>query len=153
MIANQENTAQVVKVKRKGKVEAVELGRDEQNIALTRKQLAVLDVLMDPDNAQKSDTEMSDIAGVSRTTFYRVRMLPEVDAERRRLCKALIQSRVAPIIDRSIKVAMSEGRDGFQDRRLLLSMSGDYVERQQHDVNLTARVMVGVVGVSMDELG
>lgn len=160
MIANQDNEPQAVRVRRAGKQgqelaskaqAGVEQGEFTQKPILTRKQLAVLHVLMDPDNAGKSDLELIALAGVSNSTFYKVMRDPQVQAEHQQMCKDLIAKQVAPIIQRSIKVATSEGRDGFQDRRLLLSMSGHYVERKQQDVTVKG-VLVGVVNVSMDQL-
>jgi predicted DNA-binding protein (UPF0251 family) len=153
MSTKKHDEPQAVQVRRKGAEQSgADLGELKQNVTLTRRQLRVLDVLVDPTTAGKTDDELAEMAGMSRTTFWRIKSEPAVEAERMKLCKALITSRVAPIIHKSIMVATSEGRDGFQDRRLLLAMSGDYQERKQHDVNVNGQMMVGVVGVALDSL-
>jgi predicted DNA-binding protein YlxM (UPF0122 family) len=165
MIAKQENNAQAVTVRRKGKAgpaampvqvkgdawKGGELGECRNNLILTRKQRAVLEVIMDPSMANATVEERIKRAGVSLQTYYNVLQMPHVEAERQRLVKQLVTQAVAPAIAACAATAMTQGRDGFQDRRLLLSMSGDYVERKQQDVNVSGSI-VGVVGVALADL-
>jgi hypothetical protein len=119
--------------------------------SLTRKQAAILKIILNPAHAALTNVQKAELAGVNEATLYRVLALPHVEAERQRMLKHMVVTAVAPAMKAMAATAAVPGRDGFQDRRLLFSMSGDYVERKQQDVTVKG-VLVGVVNVSMDQL-
>lgn len=160
MIANQDNDnqegKQLVKAKRvaaqgEQEQEEQEPGERAQKCSLTRKQAAVLQVIMNPVHHDKTNAEKAKLAGVSERLLYLTLQDAEVESQRQQMVKRMVIQGVAPAVDAMLKTASVPGRDSFQDRRLLLAMSGDYVERKTQDVNVRA-TLVGVVGVQMEQL-
>ena len=117
---------------------------------LTRKEEAVLRVIMNPDHADKTNQERADTAGVSLRHWYQILADPFIKRRQREAVQDMICTSVAPMLKQSLRVAVEEKRDGFNDRKLLLSMGGFYVERQQIDHTSAGQPIIGVVGVSTD---
>jgi hypothetical protein len=146
--SNEHNQANALPVQAK----RAEYGDRVENRKLTRGEVAVLRVLMDPSNAEKTDIDRMKLAGVGNDTWYRVVRDPYIQRKQREMAQEYIRSAVAPMLKQSIQVATSEKRDGFNDRKLLLEMSGFYVPRQQIDHTTAGQPIVGVVGVDPQQL-
>jgi hypothetical protein len=76
---------------------------------------------------------------------------PHFAEVRRNLLLHKVQAQADSFVEAAAQTARIIGREGDFSRRLMLSMSGDYQERKQHDVNVQG-VIVGVVGVSPADL-
>jgi hypothetical protein len=124
-----------------------------QNRTLTRTERKVLEVILTQDNRNKTQEVIAKSAGCSRTMYLKIMADPWFQEQRRNLLRTMIQEQAGAFVQAAVETATTPGRDGFQDRRLLLTLSGDHVERRQHEHQVTGQVVVGVIGVSMDELG
>ena len=123
-----------------------------QNRTLSRKEKAVLRVITDRAYSESTNDEKIAAAGVSKSTFHRIMNDEWVVGVFRSQVASLVQSRVVRYVNAADISAAKPGRDGAIDRWKLLQMAGHYVERSQVDHNHSGKVIVGVVGVSMDEL-
>jgi hypothetical protein len=66
----------------------------------------------------------------------------------------VLMEKVAPILEKSADVAVNMGRDGFQDRKMILQMGGWFQEQgNRTTINIGAKKMVvGIVGISPEDL-
>jgi hypothetical protein len=119
---------------------------------LSRAERRVMTVLRDPDNHEKTESERIALAKVSRSRYYEILRDPDFARMEREIVRDTIRASVGAVIHKSLEVAVKRDRDGFNDRKLLLSMSGHYVERSQTDITSQGKQVVGVIGVSMDAL-
>jgi hypothetical protein len=120
---------------------------------LTRLEGKILELLLKPETRHEKKNDLHKLAGCGRTRFYEILKDPWFEQQRRAGIQAIVKEQAAEFVAAAAETARTPGRDGFQDRRLLLSMSGDHIERRQHNHDITARVVVGVVGVDMEDLG
>jgi len=103
----------------------------------TNAEKKLLDVMLQPDNFKKNVTEICEIAGVSRETYYDslkkqefVNLIPNTVLQ-------IISGHTIQLINATLKAALS---GSFNDRKLLLEMSGivprtPSVALQQNTVN------------------
>jgi hypothetical protein len=120
---------------------------------LTRLEGRVLELLLNPSTRHEKKKDLCELSGCGKTRFYQILKDPWFEQQRRAGIQAIVKEQAAEFVAAAAATAKMPGRDGFQDRRLLLSMSGDHIERRQHNHDVTARVVVGVVGVDMEDLG
>lgn len=125
----------------------------EAERTLTRTEQKILDGIMDPALRHSTQPVFCKAVGVGATRYWQIMKDPWFQEQRRSLLRSIIQRQAMTFVEAAAKTAATPGRDGFQDRRLLLSMTGDHIERRQHNHDVTGRIVVGVVGVSLDELG
>lgn len=151
--ANSNGGAQALPVQVQRKGMGLRGADDEKNRTLTRTEGKLLDLLLDPATRHLKQKEIYTRAGCSKSRYWTIMQDPWFQEQRRNLLRTMVQEQAAAFVKAAADTAATPGRDGFQDRRLLLTLSGDHVERRQHDHQVTGRVVVGVVGVSMDELG
>ncbi len=118
----------------------------------TRKERAVLEAITDPATRNMTNAERAALAGVSDRQYYQIMARPWFRARHRNIIQGHVQSRVADLVEASAVTAATPGRDGFNDRKLLMEMTGHYIARQQIDHTSAGQPIVGVVGVSMDAL-
>jgi hypothetical protein len=119
----------------------------------TRMERKVLDALMIPELRHAKQKDLCKELGICRVTYWKIMSDPWFQEQRRSAMRHVIEEQASAFVKAAAETAATPGRDGFQDRRLLLSMTGDHVERRQHQHEVNARVVVGVVGVDMADLG
>ena len=98
-------------------------------------------VWANPEHWAATDEEIIGEAGVSRSTYYKAKQDPVLLEEWHKLCREILGDRLLSIYQASIQTACVVGRDGFQDRKLLLEMAGEYTPRKE----LTGKDGVSVV--------
>lgn len=125
---------------------------DEPNRTFTRVERKVLEAITAPALANATNEERFAHAGVSKTRFYGIMQDPWFRKKHREFIHNHVQGRIAELVNASANTATTPGRDGFQDRRMLLEMTGHYTPRQQIDHTTAGQPIVGVVGVAMDDL-
>lgn len=106
----------------------------KENDSLTRAERAVLRVLIDPTYHEATNAEKIQAAGVSEAQFYRIVRKPQFREQEKAAFFDLIQTRLGPIIEAAMKTASMEGRDGFNDRKMLLEMGGMYTPKSGLDL-------------------
>jgi hypothetical protein len=132
--------------------QGLRLADDEQNRTFTRVERKVLEAITSPDLANATNEERYAHAGVGKTRFYAIMQDPWFRRKHREFIYNHVQARIAELVNASANTATTPGRDGFNDRKMLLEMTGHYVPRQQIDHTTAGQPIVGVVGVAMDQV-
>jgi hypothetical protein len=122
------------------------------NRMLTRKERAVLRVICDPALCEATQAERAKQAQVSIRQYFSILADPWFREQHRVAINRHVQERVGRLIEAGYQTAATPGRDGFQDRRMLLEMTGHYVKREQIDHTSGGQPIVGVIGVAMDDI-
>lgn len=91
----------------------------------------LLEVLMNPENRNKSVTDICQLANISRTTYYNIFEKPEFIALKRKWEKKLISSKTTAIIHAFQREAL---RGSFQHGKVLLEMDDMYAERVKQEI-------------------
>lgn len=125
---------------------------DALNRSFTRKERAVLEAICNPALRDVTVSERAKAAGVSERRYFEIMKDPWFRRQHREYIQATVQERVASLVDASAQTAATPGRDGFNDRRMLLEITGHYVPRQQTDVTSGGQPIVGVIGVDPGQL-
>ena len=105
--------------------------------ALTPSERKVLAIWSRPEYYGSTDVECIEAAQVSKDTYYRIKRDPELRARRDELLQRMLEDGLRPAFAAMTATAMMEGREGFQDRRLLMEMAGEYTPKQTLNADLT----------------
>lgn len=92
--------------------------------ALTDQEKRALEALVDPDNWGRPMSEIADRLGMQRTDFARLRRRNRFQDALRGALRQRALARAPQIVDAVAKSALVLGRDGHQDRKLLLQLAG-----------------------------
>ena len=98
----------------------------------------LLAVLADPRNLGKTAVELSDAAGIARSTYFRLLANPEFNRKRNEVILGVLRD-ISPALKALMKTAEIEGREGAQDRKLLLEIVGIYRPRLTVEETRSAR--------------
>ena len=111
--------------------------RSDTARALSASERKILRVWADPAYYASTDTECIKAAGVGRATYYKAKQTPALEGERQRICREMLVQGLRGAYGAMIETAGSPGREGFQDRRLLMEMAGEYTPRQAVSADVT----------------
>lgn len=113
--------------------------------ALPRKMKAVLSVMMDRKSIGWTQQAIADEAGCSRKTVERCERDERFILARQAMCSRAIFVNLPAIVNSSIRSAALEGKDGFQDRRILMEMARVYepTMHQKHSGRIVHESEVG----------
>jgi len=89
----------------------------------TKSEQKLLEVLMNPANRMKSATDVCQIAGISRETYYA--------AFYKDMSLKVVKAAVAPVINAFVREAQ---RGSFQHGKILLEMADMYAEKTKREV-------------------
>jgi len=96
---------------------------------LKGKQAKLLKVLINPENQDKSVTEICSIAGIGRQTYYRAMKDEIFQNALEKAHKDLLSISLLPITHQIVKRAKKES---FQDRKMVLEILGIYNPKLIH---------------------
>lgn len=108
---------------------------------LTQTQEKLLKVMTDPENWGKTYTELAKITGCSRNTVYLAVKNDYFVKRYNDIAMTILGSRTGDIINASVKNALK--REGFNDRKLLLTITGIYKESPLVSNNNVGNVYFG----------
>lgn len=122
------------------------------HLKLTRKQAAVMQVLLNPEHFAKTDTDKMQIAGVGRRRWYEIVTDPTFQAARREIFLDLIGMELMPVIDAAIRTACIPTGEGTNDRMMLLTMAG-MVEHRPGNARprVTTTNLCGIVSIPVEQ--
>lgn len=106
----------------------------------------ILRVEMDPANAGSALEIKAGLAGTTRKTYSRVLARGDVQAAMMAAVRRMLAPIVPAVIAAAARSAQLEGREGYQDRKLLLGLAGVATEapkRVEHSGAVTVRHGVG----------
>jgi hypothetical protein len=118
----------------------------------TERQQRVLEVITAPEHRTTDNKAKAAALGMSERQFYRIMAEPGFQEYRRNLMAVRVGAQVESFIHAAAQTARIIGREGDNARRLLMTLSGDHRERTHHEHDHRHRVLVGVVGVPLEEL-
>jgi hypothetical protein len=85
----------------------------------------ILEVLANPAAYTLATSQKIELAGVSRTTWFRVLATPGFKARAARAVRDAVGDELGPVLDSLVKSAKAVGRDGHYDRKLYLELMGE----------------------------
>lgn len=93
---------------------------------LTRSEQKLLAVLTDPKYFGANNAGKAEAAGISDRLLYQIVKRPHFKAAMKDFLTNYLTTQNGPILDAAVQTAKEKGRDGFNDRKMLLEMSGMY---------------------------
>lgn len=117
----------------------------------TAAETKLLEVLSNPENATKSITDICNQAGVTRKTYYALMKKPEFVNYKNEMIKELLNGKISNVLNATYKFAVSDSKCA-QDRKILLSMSGLYTDKQETKIELTGNIENPLKDLSLDEI-
>jgi hypothetical protein len=124
----------------------------EAKRSLSRAERRVLESICDPNHRNITVSERCKAIGIGESRYFEVVRDPWFRAQHREAVRRAVDERIASLVNASADTAAVVGRDGFNDRRMLLELTGHYVPRQQIDHTTAGQPIVGVVGVDPSQL-
>ncbi len=130
-------------------VKTVNLKQKVTEYRPTTAEKKLLDVLLNPEHRLKNVTEICELAGCERVTYYRAFKKPHFAEFYRQLTLDLVKGHVGQIVNTFVKCA----NDGsFQHGKVLLEMAEIYTEKQQHELTGDIHVNFGIPRPPKDQL-
>lgn len=97
-----------------------------------------------PDNFRKTQKQMSIDTGIPQKTISNYLRNPTIQQRLTELRRAALIDVIQEVLEASIATATTPGRDGYNDRRLLLEMTGDIGSRNNNLVDLAKQGTIKV---------
>lgn len=96
----------------------------------SKAELKILEVALNPDFMYKSILEKCEVAGVSNFTWYKAMKNERFIELLNKMSLDLVKSKVADVINATYNFAISNSKCST-DRKMLLTMAGMYVDKQE----------------------
>jgi len=119
---------------------------------LTRCERALFFVLCDPGQFGTVGRERAEAAHISLRSYWDIMNKADYQNLISVAYRRAVQQAMGPVLRAAIDTASMVGRDGAPDRSVLMQVAGVFTPRQHVDINPAPRQIVGVVGVSLDDL-
>lgn len=108
------------------------MSKPDQPRMLTAVERKILVVLQNPKYFVATNEEKIKAAACSRGSFYTTIKDPWFEKQLYNAWKDYTKDLIGPILAAAVALALEPTRDGFQDRKMLLEMSGIYAPVQKH---------------------
>lgn len=116
----------------------------------TGAQRKLLEAMLNPDNFALNDMKLSKVAGVSRETLRLSRKNEEFMEYYFQASLDALRGKVGNILQASAVYALSP--EGFQDRKMLLTMTGLYADKQETKLSGSVETTNPLEGLTRDEV-
>lgn len=110
----------------------------------------LLEVLINPENIGKTVTEICNLAGISRNKYYQALEKEEFSNLVNETTMDLVTAKAGSVLNAAYKYAMKE--KGFQDRKMILTIAGIYVDKTQTELSGGIEVSNPYEGLTEEEL-
>ena len=110
----------------------------------------LLEVLINPENAGKTVTDICNLANVSRRKYYEAMGKEEFSNLVNETTMDLVTAKAGSVLNAAYKYAMKE--KGFQDRKMILTIAGIYVDKSQRELYGGIKVSKPYEGLTEEEL-
>ena len=110
----------------------------------------LLEVLINPENAGKTVTDICNLANVSRRKYYEAMGKEEFSNLVNETTMDLVTAKACSVLNAAYKYAMKE--KGFQDRKMILTIAGIYVDKTQTELSGGIKVSNPYEGLTEEEL-
>ena len=109
----------------------------------------LLEVLINPEYLGKNVSELCNLAGVSRNKYYDAMKKEQFQTLVGQTTKDLVKGKISDVLNATYKYSLTA--KGHQDRKILLTMAGLYVDK--HETELSGSVNTNLFAdLSEDEL-
>lgn len=110
----------------------------------------LLEVLINPQNVGKSVQDLCNLAGVSRNKYYdAMKKKPFVELVNT-ITMDLIKAKTSDVLNATYKFSLTER--GHQDRKMLLTIAGIYVDKKETEISGGVNVNNPFTGLTTDEI-
>ncbi|ANT44057.1 hypothetical protein DS98204_32 [Lactococcus phage 98204] len=110
----------------------------------------LLEVLINPENAGKTVTDICNLANVSRRKYYEAMGKEGFSNLVNETTMDLVTAKAGSVLNAAYKYAMKE--KGFQDRKMILTIAGIYVDKSQTELSGGIKVSNPYEGLTEEEL-
>ncbi|PGS81645.1 hypothetical protein COC69_05810 [Bacillus cereus] len=110
----------------------------------------LLEVLINAENVGKTVTELCNLANVSRNKYYEAMQKDEFAQLVNETTMDLIKGKASMVLNAAYKYALAE--KGHQDRKLILTVAGVYVEKNQTELSGNVSVSNPYSNLTEEEL-
>lgn len=93
----------------------------------------LLEVLVNPENLGKNVTNVCNLAGVSRNKYYDAMKKKEFQFLVAETTQDLIKGKIGDVLNATYKYSLTA--KGHQDRKVLLTMAGLYVDKKETEIS------------------
>lgn len=107
-------------------------------------------VLINPEHLGKNVDELCRIAGVSRDTYYRLMKEQGFTDMVSETSKELVMAKISDVLNAAYMYSL--GEKGHQDRKMLLTMAGLYVDKKETEISGSMGIRSPYEGLTTEEL-
>lgn len=93
----------------------------------------LLEVLVNPEHLGKNVTNVCNLAGVSRNKYYDAMKKKEFQSLVAETTQDLIKGKIGDVLNATYKYSLTA--KGHQDRKVLLTMAGLYVDKKETEIS------------------
>ncbi|MGJ0706676.1 phBC6A51 family helix-turn-helix protein [Enterococcus avium] len=93
----------------------------------------LLEVLINPDYLGKNVTELCNLAGISRNKYYDAMKKKDFQSLVADTTQDLIKGKIGDVLNATYKYSLTA--KGHQDRKVLLTMAGLYVDKKETEIS------------------
>lgn len=110
----------------------------------------LLEVLVNPDYLGKNVSELCNLAGISRNKYYDAMKKKDFQALVADTTQDLIKGKIGNVLNATYKYSLTA--KGHQDRKVLLTMAGLYVDKKETELSGSVGVSNPYANLTEDEL-
>lgn len=110
----------------------------------------LLEVLINPDYLGKNVTELCNLAEISRNKYYDAMKKKDFQSLVADTTQDLIKGKIGDVLNATYKYSLTA--KGHQDRKVLLTMAGLYVDKKETELSGTVGVSNPYANLTEDEL-
>ena len=110
----------------------------------------LLEVLVNPDYLGKNVSELCNLAGISRNKYYDAMKKKDFQALVANTTQDLIKGKIGNVLNATYKYSLTA--KGHQDRKVLLTMAGLYVDKKETELSGSVGVSNPYANLTEDEL-
>lgn len=110
----------------------------------------LLEVLVNPDYLGKNVSELCNLAGISRNKYYDAMKKKDFQALVADTTQDLIKGKIGNVLNATYKYSLTA--KGHQDRKVLLTMAGLYVDKKETELSGAVNVSNPYANLTEDEL-
>lgn len=110
----------------------------------------LLEILINPEHLGKNVTELCNLAEVSRNKYYDAMKKKEFQSLVADTTQDLIKGKIGDVLNATYKYSLTA--KGHQDRKVLLTMAGLYVDKKETEISGGLKVNNPFAGLTEEEL-
>lgn len=97
-------------------------------------EMKLVETLNNPENVGKNVTELCNLAGISRKTYYKLMKNEKFVEAKNKIAIDCLKGKIEQVINATYKFAIGNSKCS-NDRKVLLTMAGMYADKQEVESN------------------